>query len=100
VERGLTNGAAGIVGLADAIAAEHLRQIAATVPTVRLHDATRLFEDVRQVKSAEEIANLRGTSAIFQKILRASKASCAQGSARLTSPAAPRASPNCTAAAT
>jgi Xaa-Pro aminopeptidase len=92
VERGLTNGAAGIVGLADAIAAEHLRQIAATAPTVRLHDATRPFEDVRQVKSAEGIANLRGTSAIFRKIFAGlegelrpgiSEADIAGGAARL-----------------
>jgi Xaa-Pro aminopeptidase len=62
------------------------------VPTVRLHDATRLFEDVRQVKSAEEIANLRGTSAIFRKIFAGlegelrpgiSEADIAGGAARL-----------------
>ncbi len=69
-ERGLSTSSVGLVGL-DAIAAEHLRQIEATVPGVRLSDATRLFEMVRQVKSAEEIDNLRGTSAIFRKIFAA-----------------------------
>ena len=56
------------------------------------NDATRLFEDVRQVKSAEEIANLRGTSAIFRKIFAGlegelrpgiSEADIAGGAARL-----------------
>jgi Xaa-Pro aminopeptidase len=68
IERGLGRSRIGIVGLSDAISAEHLRQIAEAVPHARLEDATRMFEDARQVKSAEEIDNLRATSAIFRKI--------------------------------
>lgn len=78
-ERGKAAGRIGIVGLSDAIAAEHLRQLSATVPAARIEDATRLFEDVRQVKSAEEIENLRSTSAVFRKIFAALEAEIRPG---------------------
>jgi Xaa-Pro dipeptidase len=79
IELGLEASDIGIVGLSDAVAAEHLRQIATVVPTAQLRDATRLFERVRQVKSPEEIENLRGTSAIFRKIFAALEAEIRPG---------------------
>ncbi|MFO1060684.1 MAG: M24 family metallopeptidase, partial [Dongiaceae bacterium] len=67
-DHGLGRARIGIVGLSDAIAAAHLRQIEETLPAAELCDATRLFETVRRRKSPEEVANLRETSAIFRKI--------------------------------
>jgi Xaa-Pro aminopeptidase len=79
IELGLDASDIGIVGLSDAIAAEHLRQIATVVPNAQLRDATRLFERARQIKSPEEIENMRGTSAIFRKIFAALEAEIRPG---------------------
>jgi Xaa-Pro aminopeptidase len=79
VEHGLATGDIGIVGLRDAIAAVHLNEISATVPDARLQDATTLFESIRQVKSEEEIENLRHTSRIFRKMFGALEAEIRPG---------------------
>jgi Xaa-Pro aminopeptidase len=71
VEHGLGRARIGIVGLRDALAVAHFRELEATVPEARLDDATELFEVVRRRKSPEELANLRNTSAIFRKIFAA-----------------------------
>jgi Xaa-Pro aminopeptidase len=61
----------GLVGIDDAAPAGHVRSLEAALPEARLADATRLFDDVRAVKSAEEIENLRETSRILLDVFDA-----------------------------
>jgi Xaa-Pro aminopeptidase len=79
VEHGLGAAKIGVVGLGDAIAAVHLAEIKEALPEATLIDATRLFESVRQVKSEEEIENLRHTSGIFRKMFGALEAEIRPG---------------------
>jgi Xaa-Pro aminopeptidase len=61
-------GAIGLVGMADAISVAHLAQLRDELPDASIVDATAVFERVRRVKSPEEIANLRDTSAAFRRM--------------------------------
>ena len=79
IDHGLAAADIGIVGLNDAIASVHLRELEATLPDAKIHDATDLFESVRQVKSAEELENLRHTSAVFRKMFGALEAEIRPG---------------------
>lgn len=79
IDHGLAAANVGIVGLKDAIASIHMHELEATLPDAKFHDATDLFESVRQVKSAEEIENLDNTSAIFRKMFGALEAEIRPG---------------------
>ena len=79
IEYGLASANVGIVGLGDAIANVHLREIESTVPEVQIHDATDLFGTVRRVKSEEELKNLQNTSAVFRKMFGALEAEIRPG---------------------
>jgi Xaa-Pro aminopeptidase len=67
------------VGLADAAPAAQVRELEAAAGTARFVDATDLFDDVRALKSAEELANLRHTSAILRTVFRALEAEIRPG---------------------
>ena len=79
IDHGLAAAEIGIVGLGDAVASAHLREIESTVPDATIHDAIGLFEAVRQVKSEEELENLRNTSAVFRKLFGALEAEIRPG---------------------
>jgi ectoine hydrolase len=70
-DHGLANGQVGVVGLDDIAAGGHLRELQAAAPGVTLEEATDAFEDVRGIKSAEEIANLEETSEILRTVFAA-----------------------------
>lgn len=71
IDLGLVRGRIGIVGLADITTAAHLRELAEAIPGATLTDATVLFEDVRAIKSPEEMANLEDTSDILRRVFTA-----------------------------
>jgi Xaa-Pro aminopeptidase len=70
-DHGLGNGRIGLVGIGDAGSALHVRALERAVAGAEFTDATDLFDDVRAVKSSEEIANLRQTSAILRRVFAA-----------------------------
>lgn len=70
-DHALSSGTVGLVGLADAAPAGHVRALEAAAPGAAFTDATDVFDDVRAIKSAEEIGNLRETSAILLAVFDA-----------------------------
>lgn len=61
----------GLVGLDDgSLSAVHLKQLQQELPTVTLKDATRLFDDLLQVKSEEELIKMRNTSEIARRVFK------------------------------
>jgi ectoine hydrolase len=74
-----SGGTIGIVGLADVVAAAHTAQFERALPGATLVDATDVFDDVRAVKSAEEIADLEQTSAILRDVYDALQAEIRPG---------------------
>jgi len=68
---GVAEGRVGVVGLSDIVSAAHLAAFAAALPGCELVDATDLFDDVRAIKSAEEISNLEETSAVLRAVFAA-----------------------------
>jgi Xaa-Pro aminopeptidase len=58
----------GLVGIADAGSWVHIEALRAAARGATFVDATDLFDDVRAVKSTEEIANLRETSRILRAV--------------------------------
>jgi Xaa-Pro aminopeptidase len=68
---GLARGSVGLVGIGDAGSAEHVRALEAALPGARFVDATDLFDDIKIVKSDEEIAALRQTSSILRRVFGA-----------------------------
>jgi len=76
---GIARAAIGIVGLADITAAADERDIRAALPEADLRDATDLFDDIRAVKSDEELQNLYQTSAILRTVFRALEAEIRPG---------------------
>lgn len=76
---GLSKGTLGLVGWSDITAAAHVDGIKAACPSVRLLDATDLFDDIRAIKSPEEIANLEETSAIIRRVFSALEAEIRPG---------------------
>ena len=69
-DRGVAAGNVGIVGLADITPAAHFASMREALPKVSFRDATDLFDDVRAVKSREELDNLADTSAILRSVYR------------------------------
>lgn len=78
-DHGLDGAAIGIVGWSDIAAAVHVEGIIAASPRVVFSDATDLFDDVRAVKSAEEVDNLEETSGILKRVFRALEAEIRPG---------------------
>jgi Xaa-Pro aminopeptidase len=61
----------GLVGLADAAPAAHVRSLEQAARGTSFVDAGTLFDDVRAIKSDEEIENLRETSRILLEVFDA-----------------------------
>jgi len=70
-DRGIAHARVGVVGLADVTPAAHIEQMRLASPAVTFEDATDLFDDVRAVKSEEELGHLSETSAILRQVFRA-----------------------------
>ena len=70
---GAARGRIGVAGLADIVNAAHVEELRAALPEATLVDATDAFDDVRAIKSDEEIANLAQTSAILRTSSRRSR---------------------------
>ena len=70
-EHGHGRGRVGLVGGSDAAAAAHVRALEAALVEADIVDATDLFDDVRSIKSDEEITKLRETSAILRRVFAA-----------------------------
>jgi Xaa-Pro aminopeptidase len=71
---GLGKAPIGIVGLDGVMPVKELRNLEAGLPEAKLSDATELFDKVRVIKSAEEIADLRETSNILRGAFKALEA--------------------------
>ena len=70
-DHGISNGTIGIVGLADITPAAHYMAFQeAFGKTATLVDATDIFDDIKAVKSGEELENLRETSRIIRQVFR------------------------------
>lgn len=67
-EHGVASGDVGIAGMDDIIAAAHLQQLSEAAPNLRFVNATDVFDDVRAIKSAEELRNLEETSDILRRV--------------------------------
>lgn len=67
------------MGLADITAVADFRSLQASLPEAQWSDATDLFDDVRAIKSEEEIADLYETSAILRTVFRALEAEIRPG---------------------
>ncbi|MDP6760231.1 MAG: M24 family metallopeptidase [Acidimicrobiales bacterium] len=78
-DHGISNGNVGIVGLADITPAAHYREMVESSPHATFSDATDLFDDVRAIKSQEEIDNLYETSAILRRVFKALEAEIRPG---------------------
>lgn len=78
-EKGLEDGVVGIVGLNTVMAVEDLRGIQAGLPRATISDATAIFDAVRAIKSAEEVARLRTTSRVLTEAMKAIKAALEPG---------------------
>ncbi len=76
---GLAKGAIGIAGMADITAHAHVRELEKALPGATFSDATDLFDDVRAIKSEEEIANCYETSAILRTVFKALEAELRPG---------------------
>jgi Xaa-Pro dipeptidase len=68
---GLGRGRIGLVGIADAGSSLHVQALVAAAGGAEFVDATDLFDDIRSIKSEEEIANLRRTSDILRTVFGA-----------------------------
>jgi Xaa-Pro aminopeptidase len=69
-DRGLAQARVGVAGLADVTPAAHIEQMRLASPRATFEDATDLFDDVRAVKSQEELDHLAETSAILRQVFR------------------------------
>ncbi len=78
-DHGISGGNVGIAGLADITTAAHHQEMVTSSPDATFSDATDLFDDVRAIKSEEEIANLYETSAILRRVFRALEAEIRPG---------------------
>ena len=63
-----------MVGLADIVTYAHMRSFQKTLSNFTLVDATDLFDDIRAVKSPEEMENLRETSRILKQVFNSLEA--------------------------
>ncbi len=73
-DHGYSNSKIGIVGLADIVTYAHMRAFQKTLSGNTLVDATDLFDDIRAIKSPEEMENLRETSRILKQVFRSLEA--------------------------
>jgi Xaa-Pro aminopeptidase len=76
---GAARGRIGVAGLADIVNAAHVEELRAALPEATLVDATDAFDDVRAIKSEEEIANLAQTSDILRTVFTALEAEIRPG---------------------
>ena len=70
-EHGVTAGVVGIAGMDDIIAAAHLQQLSEAAPNLVFVNASDEFDDVRAIKSGEEMRNLAETSEILRDVFSA-----------------------------
>jgi Xaa-Pro aminopeptidase len=73
-DMGLSRGQLGLVGKDDVITVKDWEQLQTALPEAHWHDATPLFDQVRVIKSQEEIGYLRETSDIVKRAYRAMEA--------------------------
>ena len=73
-DHGRSGGTIGVVGLTDIVSAAHLSEFERALPAASFVDATDVFDDLRAIKSAEEIANLEQTSAVLRDVFDALQA--------------------------
>jgi Xaa-Pro aminopeptidase len=76
---GAARGRIGVAGLADIMNAAHAEELRAALTDAKLVDATDVFDDVRAIKSDEEIANLAQTSDILRTVFTALEAEIRPG---------------------
>ena len=78
-DHGLSGGNIGIVGLADITSVADYNSMRAALPSADLVDATDLFDDVRSIKSEEEIDATIETGNIMRRVFRALEAELRPG---------------------
>ena len=78
-DHGLANGTIGIVGLADITSVADYNSMRAALPNANLVDATDLFDDVRAIKSQEEIDTTIHTGNIIRRVFNALEAEMRPG---------------------
>jgi ectoine hydrolase len=71
LEHGLARGKIGLVGVGDAGSWRHIGALHDALREASFDDSTDLFDGIRAIKSAEEIASLRETSAILRRVFGA-----------------------------
>lgn len=76
---GLAKASVGVVGLADITAVADYNDMTAAQPEVDWQDATDLFDDVRMLKSEEEIEATRETGRILRTVFTALEAEIRPG---------------------
>jgi Xaa-Pro aminopeptidase len=78
-DHGTAAGTIGVAGLADIAAAAHIREIEDALPDATLVDATDVFDDIRAIKSHEEVAGFEETSDILRAVFVALEAEIRPG---------------------
>jgi Xaa-Pro aminopeptidase len=78
-DHGAARGTIGVAGLADIAAAVHMRALEAALPHAMLVDATDVFDGVRAIKSAEEVAAFEEISDILRAVFTALEAEIRPG---------------------
>ncbi len=78
-DHGLASASIGVVGLADITAVNDYNEMTAALPNADWQDATDLFDDVRAIKSDEEIEATRETGRILRRVFAALEAEIRPG---------------------
>ncbi len=76
---GLQSGSVGVVGLADITAVADYEDMKTHLPNAEFSDATDLFDDIRAIKSEEELDNVRETSDMLRMAFQALEAQIRPG---------------------
>ncbi len=76
---GLQSGNVGVVGLADITAVADFEDMKTALPEATFSDATDLFDDIRAIKSEEELDNVRETSDMLRLAFQALEAQIKPG---------------------
>lgn len=76
---GFSKGTIGVVGLNTIIPVKDLNVIESLLPQANLKDATNLLDQIRMIKSEEEIAYFREMSTIMKKAFKAAEEAMAPG---------------------
>lgn len=76
---GLSNASVGVVGLADITSVADYNDMKAAGPGIDWQDATDLFDDIRAIKSEEEIEATRETGRILRRVFKALEAEIRPG---------------------